>query len=393
MDDGNSLVPWALLVISWPIFIFVIAKLVKRRIAKSEIWDSPVVAELREQMKVQEERVHEQMDFFVNFPEIIKVLTGAMTIDEVATAISRGVSALLGSKRIAIFLAHSDNQLRLMDGTGFPEEQRGRFSYPLSGSPLLPLLKFRGVSSTRDHPEAERALAPLSLAPELSCSIWYAGRLLGLIVVSRPGVDPEMGVRIMAMLADLASVSLHAAGLVADIRKKAERDALTGLPNRRTLMARVDAEVQRSEAYQSKFCLVMIDVDNFKHYNDTNGHAAGDTALKMVGSLISKGLRRTDMAARYGGEEFTLVLQNADKQNGLQSADRVRQLVATADFPFKEKQPLGRVSVSLGLACYPDDARDPQRLFKAADSALYVAKESGRDRVIAYDSGMQAPES
>ena len=388
-DLFGSIIPWILVAVSGAT---VLVLLFRRRAPepsdRRSAWDSDVVAALRSQLVKQEDLYRDQVEFFVNFPEVIKTLAGAVTIDQVTAAMSRGITALLGSQRLGIFLAHSDKTLRLADGAGFSRKFRGSYSCPLKTPELLPVLKYRSVSELSDHPGVAHFLAPLTLSPVLAAPMWYGQRLLGLLVISKPSIDPNMARRIFAMLADLTAVSLHAAGLVAEIRKKAERDGLTGLPNRGTLNDRVTLEIERCTAYNSKFSLVMIDIDNFKHYNDANGHAAGDEALKKVASVIRRGLRRTDFAARYGGEEFTLVLQSSDHREGLRTAERVRRMVAGAEFAYGASQPLGHVSISLGLATFPDDARDAASLFKAADEALYIAKESGRDRVVVHDANI-----
>ena len=388
-DLFGPMIPWILFAVS---AIAVLVLLFKKRVSappeRMGMWDSDVVATLRAQLAKQEDLYRDQVEFFVNFPEVIKTLAGAVSIDQVTAAMSRGISALLGSKWIGIFLAHSDKTLRLADGAGFSRRFRGTYSCPTETPELLPVLKYRSVSELRDHPEAVRFLTPLTLSPTLAAPMWYGRRLLGLLVISAPTADPQTARRIFAMLADLSAVSLHAAGLVAEIRKKAERDGLTGLPNRRTLTDRVNTEIERCSAYGAKFSLVMVDVDNFKHYNDNNGHAAGDEALKQVASLMQRGLRRNDFAARYGGEEFTLVIQSSDHREALRTADRIRRMVAEAEFAFGATQPLGLVSISLGLAVFPDDARDAAGLFEAADAALYRAKEGGRNRVVVHDSGI-----
>lgn len=386
---SSPLLPWSLLALSLLILLWALRhKKQEKPGLKGDLWGSEVVMTLRAQLKKQQEMYRDQVEFFVNFPEVIKTLAGAVTIEEVTSSMSRAITALLGSTRIGIFLAHADKTLRLADGAGFGREYRGTYTCPLRTPELLPILKYRSISEMKGHEAACRFLAPLNLSPTLAVPMWYGERLLGLLVISQPTNDIQTARRIFAMLADLMSVSLHAAGMVAEIRKKAERDALTGLPNRRTLMDRVTVEIERCSAYNSKFTLAMIDVDNFKHYNDNNGHAAGDEALKKVASLLASGLRRTDFAARYGGEEFTLLLQNSAHEDARRTADRVRRMVAEADFPFREKQPMGMVSISVGLATYPDDAKDVTALFKAADNALYQAKEGGRNRVVVHESGI-----
>jgi two-component system, cell cycle response regulator len=115
--------------------------------------------------------------------------------------------------------------------------------------------------------------------------------------------------------------------------------------------------------------------------NNKNGHPARDEALRSVARLIAATTRRTDLVARYGGEEFCVVLCGADCGQALQHAERLRRVIADHEFQHGAHQPLGRVSISIGVATFPDDAREVQTLFEAADQALYRAKREGRNRV------------
>jgi diguanylate cyclase (GGDEF)-like protein len=128
----------------------------------------------------------------------------------------------------------------------------------------------------------------------------------------------------------------------------------------------------------------MVDVDSFKLYNDRNGHEAGNDALARMAQLLEQSVRDTDIAARYGGEEFALILPETSKTGAFQVADRARESIADCAFPFREGQPGERLTVSMGVATYPADARDVRTLLERADSALYVAKARGKNQVYLY---------
>jgi diguanylate cyclase (GGDEF)-like protein len=347
--------------------------------------DAVEIARLRSQVQQLQGRYHAQLEFFVNFPEVVKSLTAALTQEQVISACSRSISALLHTRQLAILLAESRTHLRVVDGAGFPVELRGQLSCPVGDAGLVDLLAQRGVSSVSDHPVAAAFLQRHELPAELATSIWYGEQQTGLILVARPSGEPQVVRRTLAMIADLTGVGLQAARQVSQIRDEAETDALTGLANRRSLLVRVNLELQRSRAYQSRTSLVMIDVDHFKHYNDHCGHAAGDQVLRLVAQLAVSATRRTDLVARYGGEEFTVVLSGADRDQAYRHADRIRRTIAGHPFPQGERQPGGRLSISMGVATWPDDADDADALFEVADRALYRAKESGRNRVVLYD--------
>lgn len=161
-------------------------------------------------------------------------------------------------------------------------------------------------------------------------------------------------------------------------------DGLTGLFNFRHLQAVLDVESQRAIRTGLPLSLVMLDVDHFKVFNDTNGHPAGDEVLKTIANLVRGRIRMTDTPCRYGGEEFAIVLPATALGDALRVADAIRSIVEAHPFPGGEVQPEGRVTVSLGVATLArgeTDARDRNALVLAADTALYRAKQSGRNRV------------
>ncbi|MFQ5737226.1 MAG: diguanylate cyclase [Thermodesulfobacteriota bacterium] len=158
-------------------------------------------------------------------------------------------------------------------------------------------------------------------------------------------------------------------------------DGLTGAYNHRHFYERLTEEISRAERYGRKVSMIMTDIDHFKNYNDTCGHVEGDTVLKGIASCIMKNVRAQDLVARYGGEEFSIMLPDTDKKVATVLAERIRRCISVQPFPNKETQPCGNLTISLGVAAFPDDAPDPTGLIERADSALYKAKERGRNRV------------
>jgi len=166
----------------------------------------------------------------------------------------------------------------------------------------------------------------------------------------------------------------------------AKTDGLTKVTNRREFMNVVGAEFARADRYDTPLSLVMVDLDHFKQVNDRFGHLAGDTVLAGVAGVMQDSVRDSDLVARYGGEEFVLLLPNTDAPGAALLAERCRELIATSKFDY----PGGKLSVtaSMGIASYPsDDMSSLDDLLNAADAAMYAAKRSGRDRVLAAGSG------
>jgi len=164
-------------------------------------------------------------------------------------------------------------------------------------------------------------------------------------------------------------------------------DGLTRLFIHRYFQARLEEEILRAKRYHTTVSLILFDIDHFKKFNDTYGHQQGDIVLIEVAKVIKQTVRDTiDIPARYGGEEFTIILPETDGPGALLVAERLRKNVETHDFPGQEK-PL-HVTISLGIACYPDNASSKSVLIKKADLALYACKEKGRNCSLIFSDSM-----
>ncbi len=161
-------------------------------------------------------------------------------------------------------------------------------------------------------------------------------------------------------------------------------DELTQLNNVRRFRARLKEEYDRSRRYPLKYSIILFDLDNFKHYNDSHGHQAGDELLRTLGKLLKENARASDFPARYGGEEFVILCPEVGNDGAKLTAERYRKLIENYPFPFANEQPLGKVSVSVGVASSPDAGTDPESVIKAADQALYYSKEHGRNRTTSF---------
>jgi diguanylate cyclase (GGDEF)-like protein len=161
-------------------------------------------------------------------------------------------------------------------------------------------------------------------------------------------------------------------------------DPLTGLLNRRYLQERLNEEVNRSKRYDHPMSFLMIDIDDFKNYNDLNGHQAGDQALQITAHCLKMALRAADVACRYGGEEFGILLPQTPLNEASVIAERMRQRVAETDYPHGQSQPVGGVTISIGISTFSNHLDTPDRIIAAADRALYNAKRKGKNRIEFY---------
>jgi diguanylate cyclase (GGDEF)-like protein len=175
--------------------------------------------------------------------------------------------------------------------------------------------------------------------------------------------------------------SIGRARLFEQTERLATTDGLTGLLNHRTFQERTDAQLRQSERYGKRFALLLCDIDHFKSVNDTYGHPVGDVVLKGVAATIAKEARTTDVVARYGGEEFAVVMPETDALGAMVIAERIRERIAK--LVFETEQGSLRVTMSLGVATYPDDAAKKAELVERADACLYHAKRHGRNQSVA----------
>ncbi len=168
-----------------------------------------------------------------------------------------------------------------------------------------------------------------------------------------------------------------------ELRQLAITDGLTGLYNYRYFKEQLLLELNRARRHNSHVSLFMIDIDHFKQYNDNHGHPAGDLVLQTIARLLKENVRNIDLAARYGGEEFALVLMETRKDDACRVAEKLRKLIEKHKFEFEDSQPNGKITISAGVATFPEDGQDFDNLVAAADRRLYQAKQDGRNQVCA----------
>lgn len=171
--------------------------------------------------------------------------------------------------------------------------------------------------------------------------------------------------------------------LQSKLREQAIRDPLTNLFNRRYLEETLDRELSRAARENYPVCVIMIDLDHFKRINDTHGHEAGDLVLKAIADAFSEFSRRGDFACRYGGEEFVIAMPNINLETAYERAESLRQSLNLLSVPY-EYYNLS-VTISMGIACFPENGQTREILLRAADQALYAAKEAGRNHILAYN--------
>jgi len=170
-------------------------------------------------------------------------------------------------------------------------------------------------------------------------------------------------------------------------KELSRRDGLTDLYNHRFLHQLLETEISRAGRYDRSVSLLMIDIDNFKLFNDTHGHPAGDKVLKQMGHTLRRLSRNCDYVARYGGEEFAIIVPEVSTGAAARMAERICAMVDETEFEGEEVMPIGRLTISIGVATFPAQASSKDELIKRADQALYKAKTAGRNRVAVHGAG------
>ena len=215
--------------------------------------------------------------------------------------------------------------------------------------------------------------------------IIFNAEIIGFLAVGRKSDQAytQKDTELIQSLAQYTASALQKSQRYENIRQQAFTDGLTGLNNRRALEYHLEKEARRAERYKLSYSILMCDLDKFKDYNDTYGHLAGDDLLRELANIMITSTRKSDMVFRYGGEEFIFLLPETKQAEAQILAERLRQRVAKHSFIVKETDTATSITISIGVATYPQGAHSAQALINAADKALYKAKET-RNRCVCY---------
>jgi len=315
--------------------------------------------------------------------ELNDLLQSCLTASEAYPIVASRAQLLLpGFSGAIAIIANSRNLVETLSnwGTSFSKEQ--------VFSPQDCWALRRGRPHISRHDDAELGCPHLihtALQVTLCMPMMAHGETLGLLCIGadqyaeRGSEFPE--IQLIRALAENSSLALANLKLREVLRNQSVRDPLTNLYNRRYMEEFLDGQLSRAVRKNSSLALMMLDVDHFKKFNDSFGHDAGDMVLRTLGNIFTANLRKEDVICRFGGEEFAIILPDASVESARVRAEQLCAVVRGSTLVFHE-QPLPPVSISVGLAIFPEDGATREILLKSADAALYQAKSNGRDRVV-----------
>jgi diguanylate cyclase (GGDEF)-like protein len=341
-------------------------------------------ARVRDEEAIKEglaERVNE-LDLLNRLGELFQA---CLSLEEAYAVIGRLAPRLFPTEAGAVFSLNPARNLievvatwgtHSVDGTVFPPEACWAMR---NGRPHV-------VADARASVLCEHLPSPAP--PAYVCTPLVAqGNSLGVLYVSSERLADEAPCglnqakqRLADTVAAQLGLGLSNVQLREILRSQSIHDPLTGLFNRRYMVETLERELHRARRTGNPLALLMVDVDGFKQQNDAFGHDAGDAILAELAALLQRSLRKEDVACRYGGEEFVLVLPDAAMESGARRAEQLRDAVRRMRVPHQGSL-LGPITVSIGVAAFPDHGSDAASLLKSADTALYEAKKAGRDRV------------
>lgn len=339
--------------------------------------------ELQREINDLKQKNEKYLYFLVRLPETVKYLNSNLSFDEIISAILRLTKDLTDTDAIELYIFNKKTQcLDLIAAYG--SNKKKSIEINLGDGVIGESASARAMVSKE---QIERRLPGRNDENiELGVPILFKTSLIGVLGVGKIKAYTGNEKRFLAMVADLAAVALQNCEYLTSAKEEAITDALTGLYNKKHFFERALEDAQKALSYNFPLSVFMFDIDHFKKYNDQNGHVEGDVLLKGLSKLLKENTRSTDTIARYGGEEFIVLLPNTEKNSAMLYAEKIRKAIESCPFQHREKQPLGYVSISGGVATFPFDGKSIDSIVKNADKALYESKTSGRNRVTKYES-------
>ncbi len=310
---------------------------------------------------------------------IAQQTTAVLELEDLLGRVCKLIQEAFQVSHVSLFLREDhDLVLRAHHGTLTPRiPQGGRF--PASNEPWASILAGNRTATESDLCNATTTKFFAESASRMRIPLVSFGQTLGVLALdsSLPDAFRDGDLQSLESVADICATAIQNAHYVERVKQLAYLDGLTGIFNRRFFELRILEEIDRARRYGTGMAVVMADIDQFKRLNDEFGHVLGDEVLRQVSSLFHQQVRKIDVVCRYGGEEFGILLTQTTAAHAMNIAEKLRKMVAGWQFPGVPRT----VTISAGTAAFPEHGTTRDELVKAADAALYAAKQAGRNRV------------
>lgn len=328
--------------------------------------------------------------------EVTEAIRGTMDLDHLLHMILEKLTKELRFDRAFIFLVeqrYGKSILKGASGVGIHAEDIATQTFEMDENlGIIPRTALERKTyiikdAKNDYRCQQKLIELLNLDNFVSIPLIARDKVRGVLVVDIDFREEDITddeISLLTIFANQASIAIENAKLYEKMEQASITDGLTGLFNHRYFQEELRKEFQRSERLNQKFSLLYLDIDNFKHFNDTYGHLDGDVLLQDMAGVMRNSVRKTDVVARYGGEEFVIILPGTEKTGAINIAEKLRLEVENNKFEHNAPSSNSGVTISIGVATFPDDESEAQAIVDFADKGLYLAKKTGKNRVAVY---------
>ena len=333
--------------------------------------------------------LQKQIDALRDLIEVAKTVVSTLDLDTLLQAIMvsamhyaetpAGSVALYDSKEKELSLhAHSGLSAEFVKVERWPVSSGGLTEQILNSGEIFIVADTENSSFFHNPVAVKEGIRSLICVPLI-----FQDEIVGILYLDdfKPREFDRGRLELLAILASFAALAIYNARLHNKTKLMAITDFLTGLYNHRYFQQILTQELGRATRYEKMLSMIILDIDNFKSFNDRFGHAVGDKVLIAIGEIIQRSLRKVDYAFRYGGEEFVILLPETPLENAILTVERIRERIADEASNSVPEACGSRVTVSAGVACFPDNGTRREDLFSLMDSYLYKAKSMGKNRV------------
>lgn len=346
--------------------------------------------QLLDNIKKADKKILRLSSFVTVFYNLARDIGSALELDKVLENIQKAVVRLLEAEKSELILLDENQKvLRPKTCTGWNEDEVEKIKNIeiKLGEGIIGWVAKEGKLLSSNEVQKDYRLATLGqheiLNSVLCAPLKVGNEIIGVINIGQvsSGTVTQEDTRLLYILSSLAAMAIKNAKMFAHIQRLADIDGLTQLYCNRYFQKHLEMEIKRCTRYKENFSIIMTDIDHFKSFNDTYGHQVGDMVLARTAEIIKKNIRQDiDIVARYGGEEFIIIVPKTDQKGAYILAERIRKQVEAATYIDDTVDHPLKVTISLGIATFPDHSMDKEELIRISDQGLYISKQTGRNR-------------